>query len=132
MTTVGALSWPAPVDVARAPSIHTSHRFFAADQVNRNDAAGKDTEYELTRSPPAGGGPNRSPMSCARLAPGASRSSWRVSAYRLYGANRLALRKYPPTMPAYRSPVRACSTTGVSVGVAPDQANAGRTNWRSS
>src|SRR6266700_6517298 len=80
------------------------------------------------RLPPAGAEPNLKPMSRARLACGASRSSVLVRAYRLYGAIRLALRKYPPTLPAYRSAILACSTTGSNAGCAPENANAGLPN----
>src|SRR6266700_7926865 len=84
------------------------------------------------RLPPAGAEPNLKPMSRARLACGASRSSVMVRAYRLYGGTRCPPRKYPPTLPAYRSAIRACSTTGSSAGCAPENANAGLPNCLSS
>src|SRR6266567_2564857 len=67
------------------------------------------------RLPPAGAEPNLKPMSRARLACGASRSS-------------VLVRKYPPTLPAYRSAILACSTTGSNAGCAPENANAGLPN----
>src|SRR5215467_1685177 len=40
ITTVAGASRPLSVVLARAPSIHTSQRPFAADQLKRNEAAG--------------------------------------------------------------------------------------------
>src|SRR5262249_31905844 len=48
INTVGAGSCPAPTLMAPEPSRRTSQRPLAADQVNRNDAAGYDTDLDLS------------------------------------------------------------------------------------